>query len=125
MSLHVIRETAALYLQEVAERQESLCNTEALERFWRFRIGGLPHEVFQVAFLNSGYRGCFDCDFSSESTLGISVRIAHESRFWIQTITQTNSTDWSTMDSGSSIWTSAENRFCLNPTSSNTSAENL
>jgi DNA repair protein RadC len=54
--LHIVRETASLYLQETAQGQDSLANTEALERFWRFRIGGLPHEVFQVAYLNSGYQ---------------------------------------------------------------------
>jgi DNA repair protein RadC len=56
MSLRIVRETATLYLQETAERQDCLGNSEALERFWRFRIGALPYEVFQVAFLNSGYQ---------------------------------------------------------------------
>ncbi len=56
VSLRIIRETASLYLQETATKQESLENTEILERFWRFRIGALPYEVFQVAFLNSGHR---------------------------------------------------------------------
>ena len=56
IALRIIREAASLYLQETAESQTSLANTEALERFWRFRIGGLPYEVFQVAFLNSNYQ---------------------------------------------------------------------
>src|SRR5438046_1691264 len=55
ISLRIVRETASLYLQETAEGQDNLANTEALERFWRFRIGALPYEVFQVAFLNSAY----------------------------------------------------------------------
>jgi len=56
ISLRIIRETASLYLQEIAEEHDCLASTEALERFWRFRIGALPYEVFQVAFLNSGYK---------------------------------------------------------------------
>ena len=56
VALRIIRETASLYLLETAENQASLANTQALETFWKFRIGGLPYEVFQVAFLNSNYQ---------------------------------------------------------------------
>jgi len=33
-----------------------LGNFKALERFWLSKIGTLNHEVFQVAFLDSGFR---------------------------------------------------------------------
>lgn len=56
VALRVIREAASLYLQQCAESQESLAEPGALIRFWRARIGGLPHEVFQVAYLDTGLR---------------------------------------------------------------------
>lgn len=56
VALRVIREAAALYLQQSAERQDSLANPEALSRFWRTRIGALPNEVFEVGYLDSAYR---------------------------------------------------------------------
>lgn len=56
VALRVIRETASLYLQQSAEGGENLAEPEALSRFWRARIGALSHEVFEVAFLDSGLR---------------------------------------------------------------------
>jgi DNA repair protein RadC len=56
VALRIIREAANLYLQESAEQQDSLADPEALYRFWRTRIGALPNEVFQVGYLDSGYR---------------------------------------------------------------------
>ena len=56
VALRIIREAASLYLQQSAERQDSFAEPEALFRFWRMRIGALPHEVFQVGYLDSGYR---------------------------------------------------------------------
>ena len=56
VALRIIREAANLYLQQSAERRDSFTDPEALSRFWRTKIGALPNEVFQVGYLDSGYR---------------------------------------------------------------------
>jgi len=56
VALKIIKETADLYLQQRAEERVSLAEPETLYHFWRSRIGALSHEVFQVAYLDSGYR---------------------------------------------------------------------
>lgn len=56
VALRIIRETANLYLQQKAEDQPCLVDSTALCDFWRAEIGALPDEVFQVAYLDSGYR---------------------------------------------------------------------
>jgi len=56
VALKIIREAADLYLQQRAEEQVSLSTPDALYDFWRSRIGSLNYEVFQVAYLDSGYR---------------------------------------------------------------------
>lgn len=56
VALRIIREAATLYLQQAAEQQDSLADPNALQCFWRSKIGALPHEVFQVGYLDSGYR---------------------------------------------------------------------
>jgi DNA repair protein RadC len=56
VALKVIRAAASLYLQQSAEGEEALVDNGRLSAFWRMRIGGLRNEVFQVAFLDSGYR---------------------------------------------------------------------
>ncbi len=55
VALRIIRAAANLYLQQHAEQGESFADPEALHRFWRSKIGALRHEVFQVAYLDSGY----------------------------------------------------------------------
>jgi len=55
VALRIIRAAASLYLQQQAEQRESFADPEALHRFWRSKIGALPHEVFQVAYLDSAY----------------------------------------------------------------------
>lgn len=55
VALKMIKAAATLYLQESAEGQESLADSSRLADFWRMRIGGLQDEVFQVAYLDSGY----------------------------------------------------------------------
>ena len=55
-ALHIIRESATLYLQEVSETEEALHDSERLSDFWRMRIGAFKHEVFAVAYLDSGLR---------------------------------------------------------------------
>ena len=56
VALHIVRESAARYLQEASEGAEVLRDPERLSDFWRMRIGPLKHEVFAVAYLDSGYR---------------------------------------------------------------------
>ena len=56
ISLKIIRESATLDLQEASEETEVLLDPERLSNFWRMRIGALKHEVFAVAYLDSGYR---------------------------------------------------------------------
>ena len=56
ISLHVIREAATLYLQQASEVTEVLRDPDRLSDFWRMRIGGLRHEVFAVAYLDSAHR---------------------------------------------------------------------
>ncbi len=56
VAFRIIRAAAALYLQQSAEGVESLAEPERLSAFWRMRIGALRDEVFEVAYLDSGYR---------------------------------------------------------------------
>ncbi len=56
VALKLIRETANLYLQQQLESKPILNSSEGLETFWRSRLGGMRHEVFEVAFLDGGYR---------------------------------------------------------------------
>lgn len=56
VALRIIRETAALYLQQITEERDSFADPEALSLFWRAKIGALPYEVFQVGYLDAGYR---------------------------------------------------------------------
>jgi DNA repair protein RadC len=53
VALRIIREAATLYLQQQAEEIVSLADPEALRTFWRVRLGGLAHEVFEAAYLDS------------------------------------------------------------------------
>jgi DNA repair protein RadC len=55
IALRIIRAAAALYLQQTAEGAECLADPDRLAAFWRMRIGALRDEVFEVAFLDSGY----------------------------------------------------------------------
>lgn len=56
VALRIIRSAAAFYLQQSAEGAESLADPESLSVFWRMRIGALRDEVFEVAYLDTGYR---------------------------------------------------------------------
>ena len=56
IALQIIRAAATLYLQQSAECTEVLSDPDRLSAFWRMRIGSLPNEVFQVAYLDSGHR---------------------------------------------------------------------
>jgi len=56
IALKIIKAAATLYLQQNSEGQDSLADPMRLADFWRMRIGALQNEVFQVAYLDSGYR---------------------------------------------------------------------
>jgi DNA repair protein RadC len=56
VALRIIKAAATLYLQQGSEGRDSLADPERLASFWRMRIGVLPNEVFEVGYLDSGYR---------------------------------------------------------------------
>jgi DNA repair protein RadC len=56
VALKIIKAAATLYLQQSGEDRDSLADPKHLADFWRMRIGALQNEVFQVAYLDSGYR---------------------------------------------------------------------
>jgi len=56
VALQIIKAAATLYLQQSGEVLDSLADPARLSEFWRMRIGGLQIEVFEVAYLDSGYR---------------------------------------------------------------------
>jgi len=56
VALQIIKAAATLYLQQSNEGRDSLADPERLASFWRMRIGALPNEVFEVGYLDSGYR---------------------------------------------------------------------
>lgn len=56
VALSVIREAATLYLLEQAEGDDVYNSVDKLAAFWRARLAGLRHEVFEVAYLDNGYR---------------------------------------------------------------------
>lgn len=56
VALHIIKAAATLYLQQSSEGQDSLADPGRLASIWRMRIGSLPNETFEVAYLDSAYR---------------------------------------------------------------------
>jgi DNA repair protein RadC len=56
VALQIIKAAATLYLQQSGEGRDSLADPARLSEFWRMRIGALQNEVFEVAYLDSGYR---------------------------------------------------------------------
>ncbi len=56
VALRIVRAVATLYLQQSSQGVDSLAEQSRLADFWRLRLGGLRNEVFQVAFLDAGYR---------------------------------------------------------------------
>jgi DNA repair protein RadC len=56
IALKIIKEAATLYLRQSAEGRDCLAEPNRLADFWRLRIGALRDEVFEVAYLDSGYR---------------------------------------------------------------------
>lgn len=56
VALKIIREAAALYLQQSGEGKDQSEDTTRLANLWRMRLGALPNETFEVAYLDSGNR---------------------------------------------------------------------
>ncbi|HXH23766.1 MAG TPA: DNA repair protein RadC [Vicinamibacterales bacterium] len=56
VAMKIIKAAATLYLQQSSEGHDSLADPSRLADFWRMRIGSQQNEVFQVAYLDSGYR---------------------------------------------------------------------
>ena len=56
VALAIIRAAAVLYLRQANERGSVLRDPARIRDFWRMRIGSLPNEVFEVAYLDSGLR---------------------------------------------------------------------
>lgn len=56
VAFQVIRAAVALYLAQGAAHRDLLRDPNSIADFWRVRIGGLQHEVFEVAYLDSGRR---------------------------------------------------------------------
>ena len=56
IALKIVREAATLYLQQAVEERDVFDSHDALERFFRKRMGALPHEIFGVAYVDSGNR---------------------------------------------------------------------
>ena len=55
VALHIIRAACAYYLQQGLEGSPILNSVDKLADFWRIRLSGLKHEVFEVAFLDKRY----------------------------------------------------------------------
>jgi DNA repair protein RadC len=55
VALQIIKAAATLYLQQRSEGCDFLADPARLSEFWRVRIGEFQKEVFEVAYLNSGY----------------------------------------------------------------------
>lgn len=53
--LKIIKELATYYLQEQTKKGPLFKNNEELINFWKARLGGLKHEVFEVAYLDNQY----------------------------------------------------------------------
>ena len=56
IALQIIKTAATVYLKQGSEGRDTLADPSHLENFWRMRLGGLRVEVFEVAYLDSGYR---------------------------------------------------------------------
>lgn len=56
VALQIIRSAAALYLQQCEEGEPITADSQALLGSWRIRIGALPNEVFEIAYLDSGMK---------------------------------------------------------------------
>jgi DNA repair protein RadC len=56
VAFQIIKAAATLYLQQSNESHDSLADPNRLAAFWRMRIGTLSYEVFEIGYVDSGYR---------------------------------------------------------------------
>jgi len=56
VALQIIKAAATLYLQQRNEGQNYLADSDRLAAFWRMRIGASANEVFEVGYLDCGYK---------------------------------------------------------------------
>lgn len=56
VALRIIRAAVTLYLLQAAVGHDVLRDSTRIADFWRLRLGDLTHEVFEVAYLDSGRR---------------------------------------------------------------------
>ncbi|KAF0093381.1 MAG: DNA repair protein RadC [Puniceicoccaceae bacterium 5H] len=56
MVFRIVRQSADLYLEQGLERGELFQSLQEIETFYRHRLGGLPIEVFEVAYLDHANR---------------------------------------------------------------------
>lgn len=56
VGLRVVREAGELYLKQKVELGEQFKEFESLSTYWRVKLGGLKHEEFHVAYLDSSHR---------------------------------------------------------------------
>ena len=54
--IRLVRELAEVYLRQAVEGREFVGSPELMARLWRARMSRLRHEVFEVAYLDSGGR---------------------------------------------------------------------
>lgn len=54
--IELIKAFADYYLQQKANDVPVFNNNEALVKFWQSRLGGLKHEVLEIAYLDNAYR---------------------------------------------------------------------
>ena len=54
--IRIIKAFSDYYLQEKAGNLSVFNNNAALVKFWQARLGGLKHEVLEVAYLDNAYR---------------------------------------------------------------------
>ena len=56
VALKIVRSAATLYLQQCSEEEEVLLEPEQFRDFWRMRLSEERNEVFEAAYLDSGFR---------------------------------------------------------------------
>lgn len=56
MCIELIKALADYYLQQKVNDAPVFNNNEALVKFWQSRLGGLKHEVLEIAYLDNAYR---------------------------------------------------------------------
>lgn len=55
VNLKIVKELAVRYLQDCVKKGPLFNNNESLISFWKARLGGLRHEVFEAAYLDNQF----------------------------------------------------------------------